>query len=158
MTVKTYSTKASDIERQWHVIDANGQILGKVATQAARMLMGKDKPMFAPHLDTGDFVVVINASKIKVTGKKMQQKMYYRHSGYPGGFREVSLEETLKTHPTRAVEHAIKGMLPHTRLGTVMYRKLKVYAGNSHPPAAQFAGQAAKAAEVAKTDSKPSAS
>ena len=135
--MRTYSTKVSDIERKWHVIDASGKTLGRLATEAAVLLKGKHKPMYSPHLDVGDFVVVVNADKIEVTGKKLTQKIYYRHSNYPGGLKSVSLEKMLETHPTRAVEHAVKGMLPHNRLGAAMYKKLKVYAGAEHPHKAQ---------------------
>ena len=135
--MKTYSTKASDIVREWRVIDASGEILGRLATKVAILLRGKHKPLFAPHLDTGDFVIVVNAAKIRVTGKKAQQKMYYRHSGYPGGLRSTSLAEMREKHPTRVIEHAVKGMLPHNRLGAAMLRKLKVYAGPDHPHQAQ---------------------
>ena len=135
--MKTYSTKVSDIKREWHVIDASDKILGKIATQAAGLLMGKHKPMFSRSLDTGDFVVVINADKVRVTGNKAQQKLYYRHSGYPGGFRSVSLEKVMQTNPTRVIEHAVKGMLPHNRLGASILKKLKVYVGDSHPHQAQ---------------------
>ena len=135
--MKTYSAKPSDIERQWHVIDASDKVLGKLATQAASLLMGKHKPVFTRNLDTGDFVVIINADKIRVSGNKARQKLYYRHSGYPGGFKSVSLEEMMQTKPTRVIEHAVKGMLPHTRLGASMLKKLKVYAGDSHPHLAQ---------------------
>ena len=131
--MKTYSTKASDIKREWHVMDASDKVLGRFATQVASLLMGKHKPMFSPNLDTGDFVVVINAAKIKVTGNKAKQKLYYRHSGYPGGLKSVSLEKMIQTHPTRVIEHAVKGMLPHNRLGARMFKKLKVYAGETHP-------------------------
>ena len=135
--MKTYSVKPADIERQWHVIDASDKILGKTATQAARLLMGKHKPIFSPNLDTGDFVVVINAAKVRVTGNKAKQKLYYRHSGYPGGLKSITLEKLLQTKPTRVIEHAVKGMLPHTRLGAIMIKKLKVYAGDTHPHQAQ---------------------
>jgi large subunit ribosomal protein L13 len=138
--MKTYATRAKDVERRWHVIDASGQTLGKLSTQVANLLMGKHKPTYAPYLDTGDFVVVINATKIKVTGKKPKQKTYYRHSGYPGGIKAETYEELMATHPTRIIEHAVKGMLPHNRLGRAMYKKLKVYAGDSHPHQAQVAG------------------
>ncbi|MEE8194254.1 MAG: 50S ribosomal protein L13 [Dehalococcoidales bacterium] len=131
--MKTYSVKASEIKREWHVIDASDKILGRLATGVARLLMGKHKPMFSRHLDTGDFVVVVNAGKVRVTGNKAQQKLYYRHSGYPGGLKSVNLEEMLKTRPTRVIEHAVKGMLPKNRLGNSMIKKLKVYAGDSHP-------------------------
>jgi large subunit ribosomal protein L13 len=135
--MKTYSTKASEIERQWHVIDASDKILGKLATEAAKLLMGKHKPTFSRHLDTGDFVVVINAAKVRVTGKKAEQKLYHSHSGYPGALKSVSLERMMATHPTRVIEHAVKGMLPHNRLGAKMLKKLKVYAGEEHPHLAQ---------------------
>jgi len=138
--MKTYSTKAKDVERQWHVIDASGKTLGKLATQVANLLMGKHKPTFVPYLDTGDFVIVLNATKIRVTGKKPKQKTYYRHSGYPGGIKAETYEEMMATHPTRVIEHAVKGMLPHNRLGRAMFKKLKVYAGDSHPHQAQVAG------------------
>ena len=131
--MKTYSIKASDIKREWHVMDASDKVLGRFATQVASLLMGKHKPMFSPNLDTGDFVVVINAAKIKVTGNKAKQKLYYRHSGYPGGLKSVSLEKMMQTHPTRVIEHAVKGMLPHNRLGARMFKKLKVYVGETHP-------------------------
>ena len=135
--MRTYSTKVSDIERKWHVIDASGKTLGRLATEAAVLLKGKHKPMYSPHLDVGDYVVVVNADKIEVTGKKLTQKIYYRHSNYPGGLKSVSLEKMLETHPTRAIEHAVKGMLPHNRLGAAMFKKLKVYAGAEHPHKAQ---------------------
>ncbi len=138
--MKTFATKAKDVEHRWHVIDASGQTLGKLSTQVATLLMGKHKPTYAPYLDTGDFVIVINATKVKVTGKKPKQKTYYRHSGYPGGIKAETYEELMATHPTRIIEHAVKGMLPHNRLGRAMYKKLKVYAGDSHPHQAQVAG------------------
>lgn len=136
--MKTYTAKAADIEREWHIIDATDKTLGRLSTQIARMLMGKHKPIYTPSQDTGDFVVVINAEKVRITGNKGQQKLYYRHSGYPGGLKSISLEKTLQTHPTRVLEYAVKGMLPHTRLGNVMRKRLKVYAGDKHPHAAQF--------------------
>ena len=135
--MKTYSTKASDIQRQWHVIDASGKVLGKLATQAASLLMGKHKPIFSPNLDTGDFVVIINADKVRFSGNKAEQKLYYRHSGYPGGLKSVSLEKMLQTDPTRVVEHAVKGMLPPNRLRAERMKKLKVYVGEAHPHLAQ---------------------
>ena len=137
--MKTYSTKIKDIERKWHVIDASGRTLGKLATEAATLLMGKHKPTFSPNLDTGDNVVVINAEKIQVTGNKLKQKQYYRHSDYPGGFKSISLEKMMQDNPTRVIEHAVKGMLPHTRLGAQMRKKLRVYAGDSHPHLSQVA-------------------
>ncbi|MFC2065780.1 50S ribosomal protein L13 [Chloroflexota bacterium] len=135
--MKTYSTKATDIQRQWHVFDASDKILGRLSTQIARLLMGKHKPMFSPNQDTGDFVVVINADKVRVTGNKTKQKLYYRHSGYPGGLKSITLEKMMQTHPTRVIEHAVKGMVPHTRLGASMMKKLRVYAGDTHPHMAQ---------------------
>ena len=135
--MKTYSTKPSDIKQQWHVIDASDKILGRLATQVAALLMGKHKPIFSRHLDTGDYVVVINADKVRVTGNKAKQKFYYRHSGYPGGLKSISLERMMQTNPTRVIEYAVKGMLPHTRLGAKMMKKLKVHVGNTHPYQAQ---------------------
>lgn len=136
--MKTYATKAKDVERQWHVIDASGKTLGRLTTQIARLLMGKHKPQYAPYLDCGDYVIVLNASKVKVTGNKARVKTYYRHSGYPGGLKAVKFEKMLQTHPTRIIEHAVKGMLPHNLLGDAMYKKLKVYEGDSHPHQAQI--------------------
>ena len=138
--MKTYSVKASEIKREWHVIDAKDKVLGKLATEVARLLMGKHKPIFSRHLDSGDFVVVINADKVRVTGNKLEQKLYYRHSGYPGGFKSASLERVLKEKPTWAVEHAVRGMLPHNRLGKSIMKKLKVYVGDVHPHLAQTKG------------------
>jgi len=135
--VKTYSVKASEINRQWHVVDATDKLLGWLATEVARLLMGKDKPIFSRHLDTGDYVVIVNAEKIRVSGNKLKQKLYYRHSGYPGGFKSIALEEMLKAKPAWVIEHAVKGMLPKNRLGNSMMKKLKVYAGDSHPHLAQ---------------------
>ena len=137
MMMKTYSTKASEIEREWHLIDASDKVLGRLATKIAGLLMGKHKPMFCRHLDTGDYVVVINAEKVRVTGNKTKQKLYYRHSGYPGGLKSISLEKMMQTYPTRAIEYAVKGMLPHTRLGAQMMKKLRVYVGDVHPHQAQ---------------------
>ncbi|HUU65092.1 MAG TPA: 50S ribosomal protein L13 [Dehalococcoidales bacterium] len=135
--MKTYSTKTADIERQWHVLDASGKTLGKLATQVAGLLMGKHKPIFSPNLDTGDFVVVINADKVRVTGNKVKKKLYYRHSGYPGGLKSIPLEKMMQNDPTQVIEHAVKGMLPHTHLGASMMKKLRVYAGDTHPHLAQ---------------------
>jgi len=135
--MKTYSTKPSDIKRERHVIDASDKILGKVATEAARLLMGKHKPIFTRNLDTGDFVIVINADKVRFTGNKATQKIYYHHSGYPGGLKSISLEKLMQTHPERVIEHAVKGMLPHNSLGAKMMKKLKVYAGDASPQLAQ---------------------
>lgn len=146
--MKTYATKASDVKHQWHVIDAAGQTLGRLASQVARLLMGKHKSIYAPYLDTGDYVIVINAARVRVTGKKAEEKIYYRHSGYPGGLRAITLKEMLAQYPTRVIEHAVKGMLPDTDLGRRMFKKLKVYAGESHPHQAQSAAFRAAAKEV----------
>jgi len=135
--VKTYALKASEIDRRWFVVDAEGQNLGRLATRIATILRGKHKPTFTPSMDMGDFVVVINAGKITVTGHKMEDKKYYRYSGYPGGLRETTLRRVLQTHPTRVLEAAVRGMLPKNRLGRQMIKKLKVYAGGTHPHAAQ---------------------
>ena len=135
--MRTYSPKSGDVQRQWLVIDATDVVLGRLATQAATLLRGKHKPIYAPHLDTGDFVIVINADKVALTGNKRETKMAYRHSGYPGGLRATSYEELLTKRPERAVELAVKGMLPHNRLGNRLIGKLKVYAGAEHPHAAQ---------------------
>jgi large subunit ribosomal protein L13 len=135
--MKTYSPKASEVERQWHVIDASGKTLGRLATEVAKLLRGKHKPMYSPHFDTGDFVIVINAAEIKVTGKKREDKIYYWHSGYPGGLKSTTFAKMLQAHPTRPIERAVKGMLPHNRLGRAMARRLKVYPGNTHPHQAQ---------------------
>jgi large subunit ribosomal protein L13 len=134
---KTYSIEASDIEREWHVIDATDEVLGRLATRIAGLLMGKHKPMFCRNLDVGDFVVVINADKVRVTGNKAKQKMYYRHSGYPGGLKSVSLEKMMQTQPNRVIEHAVKGMLPQNKLNAGMMKRFKVYSGDSHPHAGQ---------------------
>jgi len=135
--VRTYSPKPGDVNREWHVIDATDVVLGRLASQVAVLLRGKHKPIFAPHVDTGDFVIVINAEKIALTGQKLQQKMDYRHSGFPGGLRATSYIELLATNPRRAIEKAVKGMLPHNKLSDAQITKLKVYAGDVHPHAAQ---------------------
>ena len=135
--MRTYSPKLGDVQRQWHVIDATDVVLGRLATQAATLLRGKHKPIYAPHVDTGDFVVIVNAGKVALTGNKRETKMAYRHSGYPGGLRETPYSELLEKHPEKAVEKAIKGMLPHNSLGRAMLKKLKVYAGPEHPHQAQ---------------------
>ena len=137
MTVRTFSPKAADIQRHWHVVDASDVVLGRLASQVAVLLRGKHKPVFAPHVDTGDFVIVINADKIALSGKKLEQKHAYRHSGYPGGLTAVSYADLLARHPERAVEKAVRGMLPKNSLGRQMLRKLKVYAGPEHPHQAQ---------------------
>ncbi|MFC2068326.1 50S ribosomal protein L13 [Chloroflexota bacterium] len=131
--MKTYSTKVSDIKRQWHVIDASDKVLGRIATQASHLLIGKHKPMFTPNLDTGDYVVIINAKKVRVTGNKAKQKLYHRHSGYPGGLKSITMESMMQTNPNRIIENAVKGMLPKNRLGSKMMKKLKVYTGESQP-------------------------
>ena len=135
--MRTYSPKAGDIQRQWHVIDATDDVLGRLASHAATLLRGKHKPIFAPHMDTGDFVIVVNAGKVALTGNKLQDKRAYRHSGYPGGMHSVAYSELLAKHPERVVEKAVKGMLPKNSLGRNMLRKLKVYAGPDHPHQAQ---------------------
>ncbi len=145
--MKTYSTKASDIKREWHIFDASDQVLGKLATQVAGLLMGKHKPIFCRHLDVGDYVVVINAEKVRVTGNKAKQKFYYRHSGYPGGLKSISLERMMQTHPTRVIEHAVKGMLPHNRLGAKMMKKLRVHVGDTHPYQGQIRATSVKTEE-----------
>lgn len=135
--MRTYQPKPGSIPRQWHVIDATDVVLGRLASQAAQLLRGKHKAIFAPHVDTGDFVVIVNAAKVALTGNKREQKIAYRHSGYPGGLKRVPYTELLDRRPERAVEKAIVGMLPHTTLGRQMASKLKVYAGPDHPHQAQ---------------------
>ena len=135
--MKTYQAKPLEVEREWLVIDAENQVLGRVAAKAAMLLKGKHKPQYTPHVDTGDFVIVINADKIKVTGTKITSKEYYRHSGFPGGLKCETFAEAMAKHPERVIEHAVQGMLPKTTLGRAMGRKLKVYAGAEHPHAAQ---------------------
>ncbi len=134
---KTYVTTPKDIERQWYVVDATGQTLGRLASRIATILRGKHKPYFVPHLDVGDYVIVVNAEKIHVTGRKLDQKIYYRHSGYPGGLKETTLRQQLQKHPERVIISAVRGMLPKNRLGRKMLKKLKVYAGPDHPHQAQ---------------------
>jgi large subunit ribosomal protein L13 len=136
-TVRTFSPKAADVRRQWHVIDASDVVLGRLASQAAVLLRGKHKPIFAPHVDTGDFVIIVNAAKVALTGNKLADKRAYRHSGYPGGLRSVAYGDLMATSPERAVTKAVKGMLPKNSLGRQMLRKLKVYAGPEHPHQAQ---------------------
>jgi large subunit ribosomal protein L13 len=135
--VRTYQPKPADVQRTWHVIDATDVVLGRLASQAAHLLRGKHKPIFAPHLDTGDFVIVVNAGKVVLTGNKREQAMYHRHSGYPGGLRSTPYGELLDSRPQLVVERAIRGMLPKTKLGRAQGRKLKVYAGPAHPHQAQ---------------------
>ena len=135
--MKTYAVKASDIDRQWWLVDASDQTLGRLATRIATLLEGKHKPTYSPHLDTGDHVVVINAARIKVTGNKLLQKRYYRHSGYPGGLKQERLQTLMARRPALVIERAVKGMLPQNRLGRAMFKKLKVYSGADHPHQAQ---------------------
>lgn len=136
-TLKTYYAKPNEVEREWVLIDAKDMVLGRVATEAARILKGKHKPQYTPHVDTGDFVVIINADKIRVTGTKAGKKTYYRHSGFPGGLKSETFNEAMAKHPERVIEHAVKGMLPKNTLGRAMGMKLKVYAGPEHPHMAQ---------------------
>jgi len=134
---KTFVTKAADIEREWWIVDAKGKTLGRLATQIATILRGKNKPTFAPNIDVGDYVIVINAAEIVVTGNRLDDKKYYRHSGYNGGLTAVTLRDQLQRRPERVIQTAVKGMLPKNALGRDMYSKLKVYAGDTHPHAAQ---------------------
>jgi len=135
--VKTYTVRKGDIKREWYLVDAEGKTLGRLASEIAKILRGKHKPTYVPHMDCGDYVIVVNAEKVRVTGRKLDQKFYYRHSGYPGGLTSISLRDQLQKHPTRVLEAAVRGMLPKNRLGRAMRRKLKVYAGDSHPHQAQ---------------------
>ena len=138
MTYTTTTTpKAADIERRWWIVDAAGKPLGRIATEIARVLRGKHKPIYTPHLDTGDHVLIVNAEKIELTGRKLSQKKYYRYSGYPGGLKETPIRRVLRDHPERVIEKAVWGMMPKGKLGRSMYRKLKVYAGPDHPHSAQ---------------------
>jgi len=136
LTVNTYATRPKDIKRDWYIVDAQGQTLGRLASKIAAVLKGKHKVIYSPSMDTGDFVVVVNADKVAVTGHKLDDKKYYRFTGYPGGLREITLRDQLVKHPERVLQAAVKGMLPHNRLGRQMYKKLKVYAGAEHPHAA----------------------
>ncbi len=135
--MKTYTLRPKEIETRWHVLDAEGKTLGRLATQVAHLLRGKYRPTFTPHLDNGDFVVIVNAARVRVTGRKPQQKLYRRHTGYPGGLKETVLSKMLETHPERVVQQAVKGMLPHNRLSRQLLRHLKVYGGPDHPHQAQ---------------------
>ena len=135
--MKTYSAKPGDIERSWYIVDADGQTLGRMASQIASILRGKHKPMFTPHMDCGDYVIVVNAEKVHVTGNRLDDKMYYRHSGYPGGLKQTPLREMLKTRPERVIEEAVRRMLPKNNLGRHMLKKLRVYAGPEHQHQAQ---------------------
>ncbi len=135
--MKTYAVKASEIEREWFVVDAEGKTLGRLASEIAKILKGKHKPIYSPHLDVGDYIIVINAEKVRVTGRKLDQKFYHRHSGYPGGLKSISLRDQLARHPIRVLKSAVRGMLPKNRLGRRMIKKLKIYAGKEHPHQAQ---------------------
>jgi large subunit ribosomal protein L13 len=135
--VRTFTEKKEGIERQWYVVDAEGQTLGRLASRIAPILKGKHKPTYSPHLDCGDFVIIVNAEKVRVTGQKLDQKLYYHHSGYPGGLKSISLRDQLGRHPERVLESAVRGMLPKNKLGRRMIKKLKVYAGDTHPHQAQ---------------------
>lgn len=135
--MRTYVTKPAEVQREWYVVDAQGKTLGRLATEIARVLRGKHKPIFQPNIDTGDFVIVVNCDKIVVTGNKMNDKFYYRHSGYPGGLRSVSLRDQMAQHPDRVIREAVWGMLPHNRLGRQQIRKLKIYRRADHPHKAQ---------------------
>jgi len=134
---RTYMAKPESVQRKWYVVDATDKTLGRMASEIARILKGKHKPEYTPHVDVGDFVVVVNADKVKVTGRKLDQKMYYRYSGYPGGLKSITLRKLMDRHPEQAVNDAVKGMLPRGPLGRKMFKKLKVYAGPEHPHQAQ---------------------
>ncbi len=140
MLMETYSVKNKDIQKNWYVVDATDLVLGRLATEVARRLRGKHKTVFTRHLDVGDFVIVVNADKVRLTGRKLEQKFYFRHSGYPGGVKRVRLDKMLKERPERVIEYAVKGMLPHNSLGRRQLKKLKVYAGPNHPHQAQNPG------------------
>ncbi len=135
--MKTYQAKKEEVDHQWYLVNAEGKILGRLATELAKILRGKNKPSFTPHVDTGDFVVVVNAEKVVLTGKKLKDKTYYHHTGYPGGIREIKAEKLLAEKPTEVLRIAVKGMLPKTSLGRQMLRKLKIYTGSDHPHEAQ---------------------
>lgn len=135
--MNTYVTKPGSVEREWYVVDAAGKTLGRLASQVAVILRGKHKPQFSPAVDAGDYIIIINAEKIRVTGRKLEQKIYYRHSGYPGGLTEITLADQLERHPTRVIKSAVRGMLPRNRLGRKQLKNLKVYAGSEHPHQAQ---------------------
>jgi len=135
--MKTFVTKPAEVERNWYVVDAQDQTLGRLATKIATVLRGKHKPIYSPSVDCGDYVIVVNAEKIRVTGNRMDQKVYYRHSGYPGGLSEITLRRQLEIHPTRVIESAVRGMLPKNKLGRKMFKKLKAYSGPEHPHQAQ---------------------
>ena len=157
MTTKTYRLHSGSMERAWHVLDAKGRPLGRLASEAAQLLMGKHKPNYEPHLPMGDFVVIVNAKEVAVTGNKLEQKVYYRHSGYPGGLRERTLQEQMDKDPRRVVEKAVKGMLPGTSLGRELFRHLKVYSGPTHPHEAQVRAGTGKARAKTETTTPQSA-
>lgn len=146
---KPYQTKASELNPEWHIIDADGKTLGRLSTEIAMLLMGKHKPIYVPNLNTGDYVIVVNAEKIRVTGNKLQQKIYYRHSGYHGGLKERTLAQMLDKTPTRVIRQAVKGMLPKNSMGRHMLARMKAYAGPDHPHEAQMKGNPAKTSEEA---------
>ena len=155
--MKTYTPKLAEIKHEWHVIDAGDQTLGRLSSQIAKLLMGKHKPMWSPAQDTGDFVVVINAAKVRYTGKKAEQKVYYRHSNYPGGLKSISLGKLMQEFPTRAVQYAVEGMLPHTRLGAQMKKRLRIFAGAEYSRTGITAPSAKKETpkkEAAKAETK----
>ena len=135
--MRTFMAKAQEVQRKWYIIDAADKTLGRLATEVAAILRGKNKPIFTPHVDTGDFVIIVNAEKVKLTGNKLQDKLYITHSGYPGGLKQMNYETLLQKKPELAIEKAVKGMLPHNKLGAAMFRKLKVYRGTEHPHQAQ---------------------
>ena len=147
---KTYQTRAADLKPAWHVIDAQDRTLGRLSSEVAVLLQGKNKPLYVPYLNTGDFVIIINAEKIRVTGNKLKQKMYYRHSGYPGGLKEQTLAKVLEKTPTRVIKHSVKGMLPKNAMGRRMLSRLKLYAGDKHPHEAQVKVSQQVAEEVSK--------
>jgi large subunit ribosomal protein L13 len=142
--MKTFTPRPADIKRDWHIIDAADKTLGRLSSHIAHLLMGKHKPIYTPSQDTGDFVVVINADRVRVTGRKAQQKVYYRHSNYPGGLKSITLGKMMQQFPTRAIQYAVNGMLPHTRLGAVMKKRLRVYAGDKQPHITQKKTEAKK--------------
>ncbi|HHQ42654.1 MAG TPA: 50S ribosomal protein L13 [Chromatiales bacterium] len=135
--MRTYSARPETVRRDWYVVDATGKTLGRLASEIARRLRGKHKPVYTPHVDTGDYIIVVNAEKVRVTGRKMTDKVYHWHTGYPGGIKSITLEKLLQKHPERVIERAVRGMLPRNPLGRAMFRKLKVYAGPEHPHQAQ---------------------
>jgi large subunit ribosomal protein L13 len=135
--MKTSFAKKETVDRKWYVIDANGMVLGRLAVEVAKRLRGKHKPTYTPHIDTGDYIIVVNADKIRLTGNKLDQKMYYRHTGYPGGLKSITAKDLLQRKPERVLEHAVKGMLPKNRLGRRMFKKMKIYTGPEHPHEAQ---------------------